>query len=1030
MGVDSFLMTLGKFELNVGNRAVPALPTHKARALVAFLVLNRGHDVARERLLELFWSEFEPQRAREGLRTALSTIRRVLRDAEIDPSDVMIADRSVVRWIAATSIDSERFSEFAQSEHPDHHVAAIELYGGDFLEGNYDQWPVAERQRLSSLYETLLAAVVKRSSDTETAWELLARNPYDETAYATLIESELKENRPTAAAELLERYRAAMIEGGAELSPGFEARFESVPELDSSGDRELRVPFVARTFELQRLDRAFRERVGTDGFLALIAGDAGIGKSALVAKAAESARGAGRRVLLVRCTQDDPRRMGAWQPLYERIARQSGGDVSAADAPSVIAREIVASLQVPTVLFVDDAHTLRGDALATFGRVARLARAGGHGVVVASRPEGAATIESLSAPVDDRIELGPLQRSDIQTAVAIAVDAGATSLADTLYERSGGHPLFFVALLQALVQKQALRRERGRWRVVRALDEHLELPQNVRASMDARLHAAGDDAAVVACALALEPSCSAEDLAFALDYPEPRVLDAIDDLLGYGLIREAASSTQYEFSHDIVREVAATILNPGRRVALHREFARRFESSSTPEAKLQLARHYRAAGMATQAALAYLESSQSALLRYAFRDALERADDGVHALERVERTEDYEATLSRLHLIRAQAAANAGEIALAADAADRAVRHARAGAQKSGMANALVVRSSLHGALADAPVQLSDALEASALAGELFDRRLRARAAVEAASATRIAGAAEQALQLSREACETAQQSNEPATLYAAYEELLRSQISWWHFDDARRTFAQATPIAERAGISAQARLSCLQAALAYLLEKPKHASEAVQAALQSIDVLRERGDTAPPDLGAPVPLIAFTAHYLHAMLAAAHGDRTAAFDSILRCKSYEKIAGLPMYANAITLLEIDALLGRNGSGDTERAVELVQTLSAGVPQSFFGWSDSVELARACIAARLRDENARRVLRDALDAIEEQARRMPLDCDRAFTRLAEAADESKEPGIRDRAIARSGYYRAKRTAAAAALPIPAVAYSR
>jgi hypothetical protein len=266
--------------------------------------------------------------------------------------------------------------------------------------------------------------------------------------------------------------------------------------------------------------------------------------------------------------------------------------------------------------------------------------------------------------------------------------------------------------------------------------------------------------------------------------------------------------------------------------------------------------------------------------------------------------------------------------------------------------------------------------------------------------------------------------------LYAAHEELLTSEICWWRFDEARLTASATLPVAERVGTSAQARFSCLRAALAYLLGQLEAAVQAVNGALKDVDLLRRRGDTASPDLGSPLPLISFAAHYQQGAIAAARSSWSEVFDAVKQCKLYQEIIPLPRYANAVTLLETDALLGRGETGDAERARALAETLAPGVPQGLFGWSDSAELARARIAARLRRQNARAALRTALDAIEEQARRMPLDCDRAFARLADAADEVDESGIRDRARTRSAYYAATRTAAAPALSLPGTASLR
>ncbi|MGZ3499404.1 MAG: ATP-binding protein [Vulcanimicrobiaceae bacterium] len=1023
MPVQSNLVTLGKFELTVGNVAIPQLPTHKARALTAFLVSNRGRDIARERLLELFWGEFEPERAREGLRTALSSIRHALRAAHVDPDHVLRADKSAVRWLADTLVDAERFLELTKSDDFSNRWSAVKLYTGDFLESNYENWVVGERERISSAYETLLSRVVEQSNNVEAARLLLARNPYDETAYAALIDSELRANRPTVAAEVFARARAAMADISAEPSEAFEARFAGIPELTDATNAQVTIPFVARTAELQILERGFHERVGTDGFVALIVGEPGIGKTALLGRANQLARDAERRVLSIRC-QDDQQPLSAWRSLYERLTGRKLENLAgtASDVATVVARDIVAAFGKPSVLFVDDAHALRGDSLETFVHVVRIALTGAHAVVATLRPEARGPIESaLHGCPHELLTLGPLQRSDIETALILTVEADTPALAQALYDRSGGHPLFFISLLQSLVQKQALRRERGRWRVVRALDERLELPQDLRASIEARLRAAGDDAAVVACALALEPSATAEDLAGALNYAEPRVLDALDQLMGFGLIREAGSGAQFQFGHDVVREVSGTVLNPGRRVALHRAFARRFERVSTPEAALRLARHLRAAGMAIPAARAYLQAAQAASVRHAFHDAMEHCSDGMSAIERIDHDRECEVLLSQLYRVRAQSAAHAGEIAVAVDDADDAVRYARASTQALETANALVFRASLHGALADRTVQLTDALETAALARQMGQRQLSARAAVQSSAATRSAGAVDEAIALAREACSAARECDDAETLYAAYEELVKAQMYWWRFDDARRTLAESAAVAERVGASTQARWSCMKVVCDYLMERQQDAMNDLRSALRQIQVASEGGDTASVDY--PLPLIAFTAQYLRGVLACARRAWVDALDEVARCRQFEAIVKLPRHGKAVAMLEIDGLLGRNAPGDADLAAALATTLpEASGRQGMFGWSNCPSLVHARVAARLHREDAHILLRSALDAVEENAHRMPLDADRMFARLADAAEESAETGIAERAWARHEYYRALRITAAGTAP--------
>ncbi len=61
------LKALGEFALTREGGTLPTPPTKKARALIAYLVMHRAADVSREQLLEVFWRDFEPQRARDNL---------------------------------------------------------------------------------------------------------------------------------------------------------------------------------------------------------------------------------------------------------------------------------------------------------------------------------------------------------------------------------------------------------------------------------------------------------------------------------------------------------------------------------------------------------------------------------------------------------------------------------------------------------------------------------------------------------------------------------------------------------------------------------------------------------------------------------------------------------------------------------------------------------------------------------------------------------------------------------------------------
>src|SRR5579871_388639 len=155
------LATLGSFELRIRGKPIPNPATQKARALLSYLVLHRRTDVPRERLVEVFWAEAEPERARDSLNTALHSIRRGLRAAQFEPNDFIFANKSIIRWEAGVDLDVERIERALQTGDRELADEALAQYHGDFLEGDYDEWTVSERERVAGRYEELLAKTLR-----------------------------------------------------------------------------------------------------------------------------------------------------------------------------------------------------------------------------------------------------------------------------------------------------------------------------------------------------------------------------------------------------------------------------------------------------------------------------------------------------------------------------------------------------------------------------------------------------------------------------------------------------------------------------------------------------------------------------------------------------------------------------------------------------------------------------------------------------------------------------------------------------
>ncbi|HYK52442.1 MAG TPA: AAA family ATPase [Candidatus Eremiobacteraceae bacterium] len=1012
----SQLTTLGRFSFQVDGKVNPGPATRKARALMTYLAMNRNVEAARERLIQLFWPDADPEHARDSLKTALWSIRRCLRVAGVDDEDYLKATKSTVLWSGETTVDAIELARLARTN--DAIGPAIEAFGGDFLEGDYDNWTIAERERLSLLYESVLARAVKSSRDVEAAQLFIARNPYSEDAYATLIEAELAAGRQAAALSWVERCRAALKEVGEEPSEAFLSRFGGLRMLEPVGDGPT-LPFTGRTSELSVLSARAADTLKDRGSITIVHGEAGVGKSTLVTRFSDAASRDGISVLYVRCGGEAQEPFHPWAGVYRDLRGADFQDFArthAADIAAALADAILGEIVPSCIVVIDDAHMLSGDALKIFAALAQRARSR-RAVVVATRPEGLPTLRTtLEALQPDELALGCLERAALEPALAEALRNDETDLFEVLYQRSGGHPLFFIGLLNDLVDQGALARAGRMWRLIRQIDVNAELPDTVKRYVEIRLQAKGETPRRVACALALEPAASADDLAFALGLSEDDILDALDDLLALGVIVQPPTGMAFVFSHDLIRDVAVMELNAGRRVQLHRVFASRLVAGDR-EAALRRARHLESAGEHLAAARSYLGAAESALEIGASQDAIDRADAGIREAERLEKSEERDVVLARLVRLGARAAFAAGEVHAAIARARQATAAARSAGDRAELSRSMLDLAAIEGSAFLIEAQKSDASEAARVAATRADRTVEAQALVQMAAAARALGQQAEALRIAREARDLTRRSAIPDEQVAALDELLRNCLTWWRFDEALETARELTGIVHLASQVTQAKAHEGLCALEYLMDRFDDALVEHRASLDALSA-ESSGlhDAARSPESGFVTL--FMNHRMAAKIACERAQWSQAVSTLHAATEIASVAALPRYSHALSLQRIDLLLLRDYPGDIGDAGGLLPSLDDSPFQDLVGWSDCSALARARVAARERSGGASNLLRRALNALEENARRTPLDADRAFGRLADAAREVGELAIAERARQRAVYYASVRRAAA------------
>ena len=209
------LHLLGQFRLRLTGGPDIDLPSHKDRALLAFLASQPGISQSRDKLAGLLWSDRGDTQARDSLKHALMHIRQSL--AQVAPEPI-VADRQSIRLVPeAFSIDVSRFEELLHDGAPEALEQAAAIYEGDLLDditvrnGAFEDWLLVERQRLRRLAEEILTELLSATFPARTreraAIRLSTLDPLREAACRTLMQIHADRGETAQALKLYEALR-------------------------------------------------------------------------------------------------------------------------------------------------------------------------------------------------------------------------------------------------------------------------------------------------------------------------------------------------------------------------------------------------------------------------------------------------------------------------------------------------------------------------------------------------------------------------------------------------------------------------------------------------------------------------------------------------------------------------------------------------------------------------------------------------------------------------------------------------------
>jgi DNA-binding SARP family transcriptional activator/predicted ATPase len=295
------LTLLGQFGVSSDGAPITRFRGDKVRALLAYLAVESDRLHSRTALAAMFWPDQPDDQAHNNLSQALTRLRAALGDA----SACIEANRHSVRWSAEAGVDAVAFARLAEQGTPAALEQAVELYGGELLQGfalddcpAFEEWLLLTRERLQQrALDTLArladsyAAAGHHAPAANAARRQLALDPWHEPAYRQLIRALAAAGDRAGALAAYERCRH-VLETDLGVAPDAET-VDLVRQLRQDQPRRPaaalpapRTPLLGREEELAALDRLLR---GGARLVSLL-GPGGIGKTRLALAAAHMLR--------------------------------------------------------------------------------------------------------------------------------------------------------------------------------------------------------------------------------------------------------------------------------------------------------------------------------------------------------------------------------------------------------------------------------------------------------------------------------------------------------------------------------------------------------------------------------------------------------------------------------------------------------------------------------------------------------------------------------------------------------------------
>jgi DNA-binding SARP family transcriptional activator/tetratricopeptide (TPR) repeat protein len=742
-------LLLGPLEVRDRDRILPIVGARQ-RGLLAVLLLHANAVVSTDRLIEDVWRGEPPESADNALQRHVSRLRHVLQSVDADKHLLQTRAPGYMLRVSPDALDLERFRRLVDEARRIRSVdpgaaglllrEALALWRGqplaDFAFEPFAQVEVArlEEMRVAALEDLIEAELAAGGHDAPVAEieALMAEHPLRERLRGHLMLALYRSGRQADALRVYREGRTTLVEElGIEPGPELRALEKAILVHDPSlilirspspstapraaslalGDRVLCPVLVGRSQLFAQLVAAFARGCDGDGRLALLAGDAGAGKTRLARELAEHASAAGVTVLAGACSETELSL--PYLPFVEAIGggladadpdklRAALGPAAAAElgalfpqlsagppnpAPSAAAEQaklrlfeamvsllLNLSTDAGLLLILDDMQWAERSTLELAEYLVRRLRSTRTMLLLTLRTPEVDRSHPLMVLLErwrrsgraDLIEVTPFGSTDVAAMVQaiLGPNASVSDVAEMLHSRSDGNPYVVEELLKdALDHGDLVRTAAGAWE---SRPSELRLPRSVADTVLRRVDSLSDEhAEALRAAAVLGRTFGFPALVALAEQPEQAVRGALDHCVRRQLLDEDDRGDTYRFRHALTWEAIYADLLPSRRRWLHARAADALRAVPG-QPLVAIAHHLLEGDRGGEAVSVCIEAAAEATRHHAHADAAQLYARAIeHAADGAER--------GRLLCLWGEAGHRAGDAAMAEERLERGV---------------------------------------------------------------------------------------------------------------------------------------------------------------------------------------------------------------------------------------------------------------------------------------------------------------------------------------------------------------------